>query len=407
MSLLSPPGVSMAQMRRGLVPLHPRATPLAAKPAELASGIVTLTWQADNAATSIAGATRKPPWQNPDLRFLHAEQQLASSSVTGLTGCVESKPLTGTTGGSRGVVETSVYGTVFEAFFQCVTTSAMRTRLWVDGQPVSWTVEAGLGSGNAPKRLRVEFATRGHHAIRLEWVSARFLGFVHTAASAKFYPPRKPVGPTWAEFGDSFSEGSGGQWWWDSWIMHMARILGWNIIPVPVGSTGYRAAPAPKVAYVDRLGDLPAQCDGIILTGGFNDVGSFDQAAEQAAVEALHAALIAGWPSAAILQFGPNMPKGITATGIETNLRDAIRSAVTTTNTAYPGRVIAFIDPVKFPDGSSYLSGSGKVGATTGDGTADWATGSDGTHPTTEGHELIGMLSASDVIAAFTALGIA
>lgn len=404
---LSAAGVTEAEIRRGEIRLPPRAARVDPKPDEWPSGSrPTLTWSAANAATGISGGVRKAPYQSGDMMFMGADMVASSSATTGYSGCVESAPMTTPNPGALGIVEFCTDADTFEFFVQCTVTSAMRTRVWVDGRPVTWAVEAGHGSGNSTQRLAVTFTGRANRTIRIEWVYARFLGIV-IAPTSTIWRRLRDAPPRVALQGDSFSEGAGGQWWWDSWAMWMGRVLGWDVMSVAVGSTGYLAAPAPKVKYRDRLADIPTDnVAAIILAGGYNDSAGFDATAFQAEVQALHEAIRTGRPRVGIIQFGPFWPGGVTTTGVPTQMRDAIVAAAAATNSAHQGLILggdpavgAVIDPIVYPGtGGGWVTGSGKVGATAGNGNADRVTTTDGVHPSAEGHEYLGLRAAAELI---------
>ena len=410
MGYTSAAGATANETRRGVVRLAPRALQRPLKVDAFAGTAPTVTLGTANAATGISGATRRVAYGNPALTYLGAEMQLASSVTTGYADCVESRPLTSPNQSARGIVEFATDADRFEFFLQCTVTSQMRYRVWVDGQPLSWTIAAGAGTGAATYRLLVDFTGAGGRAfrtIRLEWNYARLLGITCLPGVTLWKTPRD-TGPAVAVIGDSFSEGSGGQWWWDSWAMHMGRALGWNVVPLAVGSTGYLAAPAPKVKYRDRLVDLPSTAYGldlVCLAGGYNDASGFSSGPFQAEVQALHAAILAAYPTTGILQFGPFWPTGVTSSGTPTGIRDAIVAAVLATNTAHPGAVVggaptvgAIIDPILFPASSGWVTGSGNTGTPNGTGNSDWNTSADAVHPSAAGHEYLGRRAASEII---------
>lgn len=406
MGILSAAGVTEAEIRRGEVRLPPRAARIEPKPDEWPSGSrPTLTWSAANAATSISGSTRKAPWQNPDMLFLGADYVQSNSSTTGYSGCIESAPITTPNQVHRGRIEFCTDADQFELFVQCTVTSSMRTRVWVDGRPVTWAVEAGLGSGASTQRLLVQFSARANRTITFEWGYARFLGVVLHPTSTMWRPVRDAP-PRVCLQGDSYSEGAGGQWVWDGWGQWLGRYLGWDVMPIAVGSTGYIAAPAPKVAYIDRVADIPTtNLSAIILAGGYNDSAGFDATAFQTAVQNLHEAIRVARPRVGIIQFGPFWPIGITSTGTPTAMRDAIVAATAVTNTAHPGVVLGglptvgvVVDPIYYPSGSAWITGSGRVGATAGNGNADRYITTDGVHPSADGHEYLGRRAAAELI---------
>jgi lysophospholipase L1-like esterase len=63
-------------------------------------------------------------------------------------------------------------------------------------------------------------------------------------------------------------------------------------------------------------------------------------------------------------------------------------------------RNVAFIETLTDP----WVSGTGRAGTPTGDGNRDWICGSDGAHPTTEGHRYLAGRVARAVAQAIPAL---
>jgi lysophospholipase L1-like esterase len=84
-------------------------------------------------------------------------------------------------------------------------------------------------------------------------------------------------------------------------------------------------------------------------------------------------------PDAVIFMFAPLVSRG----GYNTHASfTAVRDAKQAAAARYPRNVV-FIDNMA----EEWVSGSGRVGATAGDGNADWVRGTDGTHPALAGAE--------------------
>lgn len=120
--------------------------------------------------------------------------------------------------------------------------------------------------------------------------------------------------------------------------------------------------------------------DVIIETGGGNDespltVGTETVASYQARWESWLSAVLTAKPETIIFMTGP-LIGGNAALG-HTRCKTAKAAAAA----KWPKNVV-FIDNLTDP----WVSGTGKQGTTTGDGNRDWMTGSDGAHPTMEGH---------------------
>ena len=146
-----------------------------------------------------------------------------------------------------------------------------------------------------------------------------------------------------------------------------------------VGGTGWIASASGTRSTFNQRVDLdviaPAP-DVIWEMGGLNDASLIASAAAlQPLVETWLGKVTAALPNVLILMTGPIVPKpGVTNTGL---VRDAKLAAAA----KYP-RNVRFIDNVA----AAWVTGTGKQGSVVGDGSADWITGTDGTHPTQDGH---------------------
>lgn len=139
--------------------------------------------------------------------------------------------------------------------------------------------------------------------------------------------------------------------------------------------------------------------DVIIELGGVNDEpvltsGSITQAQHQSAVETWLSSVLAAKPETIVFMTGPMIAGAAPAAG-HIKARDAKAAAAA----KFP-RNVAFIDNFADP----WFFGTGKLGAATGDGNRDWAIGTDGVHPTMEGHRYLGGRVARAVSAALPGL---
>ena len=166
-----------------------------------------------------------------------------------------------------------------------------------------------------------------------------------------------------------------------------------------LGGTGWFAPANPKTRnwFNDRvqLDVVPAAPQVIVEMGGLNDssVSGVSQAAAQAAVESWLDAVIAARPDTIVFMTGPVAPGTPTAGDLKIGAAKAAAAA------KYPQNV-AFIDNLADP----WFFGTGRQGSTVGDGNRDWAIGSDGTHPTLEGHRYLAQRLARAIAGAIPAL---
>lgn len=383
---------SKTKHARGLIPPNPNTVRLLPEPDVMVSP-PTVTVGAANAGTTITGSIRHDG-TDPAITFLSAGYT-DPGSQGGYLNCKASSNLTTSqpaAGRMRFEFETDA--DVFEVAI--ITTSSgtnSQFRFWVNGEMVTAAPQTGLTAGGAIYFIKVDFGSRASRRILFEGAYLNFIGlWAHPTTT--LWKTSRPLGPKAVWIGDSFSEGAGGNWWWDSWAMKAGRLLGWHIHPSAVGSTGYLAngGGGGKVKYRDRIAnDVTAlNPDIVIVAGGYNDTGAFTASQEGTEAALLYSAIQTGNPAATLVVCGPNFPTGITTTGIATQFRDAIQSAAQAAG-AY------WVDPVLYPNGESWITGSGNTSAPAGNGNADRYTGPDGVHPSQDGHDYIGRRFAASL----------
>jgi lysophospholipase L1-like esterase len=340
----------------------------------------TVTISSANAATSISGATRTPA-SSPAITYTGAEMVditaagYAGSRASGYV--TSSQPATGRVRASFGVS-----GNAFEV---AVTTTAGGSspafRLWVDGRPVTAAPQTGMTSGGALYRIKVEFEGRGNHVVDFEGAYVNLIGLWAAPSTTVWTAPGSDA-PKVVWMGDSFSGGAGAAWFWDSWAVLAGRTLGWNVIPSAVGATGYvnPGNESGKVPFADRIADdvIALDPDLVVMSGGYNDTPYPANDVRAAAEDAFDQLTDADIPFVVV---GVNSATGVTANGVLTATRDALRDA--------GSDALAFIDPVAYPSAQSWITGSGRVGNTNGTGNADFFTSADAAHPSPAGHEYL------------------
>lgn len=146
--------------------------------------------------------------------------------------------------------------------------------------------------------------------------TAPFSG-IFTAATDTLMPA--PVrGPRCIVIGDSFTEGTGatGPGLTD-YVHTFAQALGWDDVWASgVGSTGYLAAPAPKLKYRDRVATdiAPFNPEVVFITGGYNDSAASASAMGTEA-DLLFKAVKAAAPTALVVVVAPFASFGVGSTG--------------------------------------------------------------------------------------------
>lgn len=164
----------------------------------------------------------------------------------------------------------------------------------------------------------IPFGSVALRRIDLWAVTCPFSG-VYTAATDTVFPaPQR--GPKAVIIGDSFTEGAvatvAGL---TDYAATLGIALGWdNVIASGVGSTGYLAAPAPKVKYRDRISTdvIALNPQVVFITGGYNDIGGSTASQIQTEAGLLIAALKAGLPNAVIVWVAPYWTGGVETQGL-------------------------------------------------------------------------------------------
>lgn len=196
--------------------------------------------------------------------------------------------------------------------------------------------------------------------------------------------------------GDSFVFGSGSNAaaTYPGMGSQIALLLGQpGCINSGVGSTGFLAnANGTRNTFLQRVqADIVSRApDFVVELGGINDEGVFagNVATMQAAVTAWLDAVVTGLPGVLIFMTGPMTPGTPNANRLA--LRDAKKAAAA----LYPNNVV-FIDNYA----ENWVTGTGRDGATAGDGNADWVTSTDGTHPSDAGHSYLAIRVAQAIAA--------
>lgn len=146
-----------------------------------------------------------------------------------------------------------------------------------------------------------------------------------------------------------------------------------------VGGSGWMAPAVHDRSWFNERVDIDVIAnapDVIIEMGGGNDAAlNPGQATIQALVETWLSKVLAAKPETVIFMTGPIIGSNAGAAHLTINAAKQAAAA------KFPRNVI-YIDTLADP----WVSGTGRDGAAIGDGNRDWVTGTDGAHPTMEGH---------------------
>ncbi|GFE20041.1 SGNH/GDSL hydrolase family protein [Streptomyces nigrescens] len=282
--------------------------------------------------------------------------------------------------------------------------SATMFRLSIDGRKASDLMQSSGGTtAGSGHLITIDLGSAAPRRIRLDFTTFPFGGIYLPPGASIWQVPLR--GQRFMGLGDSLTDGSagntgaGGGTWFARTARHLGCADAWE---QGRGGTGYITA-GSYATFGDRIAVdvIPNAPDLLTIWGGYND-NTGSQSAISAAATSLYSTLKSALPACQMYVIGCWSPTGSPGASIPTT--------DTTLRTAAAAASIPFISPIT---GSCYdatgtlvathgrwITGTGKVGATTGVGNADTWISSDGVHPTDTGH--IGL--ARRITAAITAL---
>jgi lysophospholipase L1-like esterase len=292
-------------------------------------------------------------------------------------------------GGTPYAVEFFHDGQQLELWLKYFTAGGYRLRIdgrWVTDPPASI---GGLTNGSIYKVL-LDFGSRAVRRIQIDLYVHSFLG-IYVGPGDTVWAPADVPGRMMV-MGDSLSAGSAQNTALalGTWVDRAADLLGfadvWNSA---IGGTGYITA----TRFLDRIGDLSAAnwgaADLVVIEGGYNDSGGNSQQAIQDAARAFFQAVKAVQPAAQVIVLGVHSPSGSPAASL-VNANAGVRAAALAETLAFvdqqSGEVLAATGATVRAATTSWVTGTGRVGTTTGVGNADVYIGTDGVHLTDAGH---------------------
>ncbi|MET9467775.1 SGNH/GDSL hydrolase family protein [Streptomyces sp. NPDC006544] len=299
-------------------------------------------------------------------------------------------------------IEFGTDATAFQLRFNWQTGGSYR--LWVDGRRMTDLMQSLGGTTLGSTHLMtINLGVAQPRVIRFDFAVAPF-GGVYLPPGATMWKPPAPASRIMV-LGDSIPGGSslntgGGA---GTWLPRAARLLGYSDIwNEALGGTGY-ITPSTTATLGTRapIDVIPNNPDVLIISAGYNDNGG-SQPSISSAAASLYSAIKAGLPSAKIYVIGCWSPSGSPAASI-TNTDNTLKAAAA-------AAALPFISPLTggiydstgtlIATHGPWITGTGRVGATTGSGNADIYIGTDATHPTDAGHTYL----ASRVVAAIREL---
>lgn len=288
------------------------------------------------------------------------------------------------------------------------TSTAERFRILVDGRYISKTPTYGI---NYVAYVVLDFAgVRQPRVIAVEGSDTNTFRGVSVGATANIWrPQRSPDRIVALCTGDSYSEGQGATP--SAGVLGfpqmLGRLLGWSDVrQVAVGGTGYyntgpSGARSKLYDQIDRWltvnSDVrPDDVDVVTCLSGYNDypaISGTTYTPTEIAAEALRCwrKMRALLPGALIIVGGPHSGNR----GPDQRTLD-IEAALAAAFSVWGDPFAAYI-PLSPSTVRAWISGTGRVGATTGSGNADVMITSDATHPSELGHQLYARRLTSEI----------
>ena len=395
---------------------------------QISAALPTVTVSAAGAASSIPSSVRIQPMKSltDAAKFqIDGDPNFRISSLPSSKSLLDSGDICRAdylTGGLpqaarwRPYVEFSHTGQQFEIYFRA-TGASTKYRIWVNGKPLTSTMQTVSGAAGNRFRILVDFGSVGARDIRFEMVEWSFGGvFVEPFGSiaATSYKRKK-----FAVMSDSTGAGANGVSAFEAWPWLSANYLGMDCINLSIGGSGYISSPS----YISRLQDvIDSNPDYLLVAGGQNDKAGNTTQAIVDAFNAFCSAVNVAVPSCKIIVGGVHMTtQNADATGAPLEAALVVESQVRNLpfiSQRDPSEILASLplwangitykfgdminqnslpfvchtehtssgsfDATKFRC-SSLFSGTGKVGTTAGNGNFDICMSNDGVHFTAQG----------------------
>lgn len=353
-----------------------------------------ITVGADAGASAIAGSVLHD-WQSPEPKILGAS--LFQTIISGMGAANPTYPQSNA-GTMPWWVSFVFEGSKFEFLHRGSQTAF---RLWVDGLPSTSTVQTLTGASNFAKRyVLCDFGTRARRRIMIEFTQVPastegvYYGGLTYTATDNVSSPTMHSQARMIVLGDSYSLDPVLSARSFGYPHRMGWLLGiddtWSIGESNTGFLNDFTGLPNYAHYGARVAtDLyPYSPDIVFVQGSTNDDG-LSVVSLQAEVTRLLNEIKATLPNAVVIC------SGLLFLGTWSAARIANNNAV---------KAGALAASVPFIDATGWSSGTGRVGATTGDGMADYYVSTDGNHPADAGHIFLGDRLAG---AMATILGIA
>ena len=353
----------------------------------------TVTVITDTGATTITGATRRLPSRDgSDFTYLGATYANVGT-VGSYTNCYRQTGLT--IANAAGQIdnllrfEFETDADQLEILVRSEDSTHAKYRLWVDGERVTESESAVIGSSTSWRRVKIEFASATNRRVTFEGQELTF-GGIFALPTRTTWPTSRDIGPKVIVVGDSYgtSFDTDVKWVWDSYAVVAGRLLNWNVNPSFVSGTGYLqdGFGTGEANYGARFAtDVTALSpDIVVFTGGLNDNGYSPLTLVQTAITSLFSAAKAALPATRFLVLSPFSPTDTYDTSLNT-IANYLYAQALANGFTYVSQPI------------EYIQGTGTVAAPTGVGNSDFYTLADTYHLNPAGYEYLGRRLASEI----------
>jgi lysophospholipase L1-like esterase len=297
-------------------------------------------------------------------------------------------------------VEFGTDAQIFQVRMKYISTATMY-RLSIDGRKVTDLMQSSGGTTPGSGHLiTIDLGSAGPRRIRLDFSTFPFGGVYLPPGATMWHVPLQ--GGRFMTLTDSIGDGSSQNAGagCGTWTDRMARFLGstdqWR---QGRGGTGYITAGSYETfgnrVNADVIAWSPSR---LIVFGGYNDNGG-SQSAIAAAAASLYSAIRTGLPACEVYVLGCWAPTGSPGASIvttDTTLRTAAAAAGYPFISPITGSCYDFTGTLVATHGA-WITGTGRVGATTGSGNADTYIGTDAVHPTDAGHSYLARRIAAGI----------
>lgn len=358
-----------------------RLTPKAGNLPTTMASLPTVTFSANTTAVNTVAV----PYTDPRISLIAATWVLQAGQARAApitsdpsgTGASYSDPTTAFAGTSSGAIEFWSDAPIIE--LRIVSEYA---RIYCDNGNGLQLVGTPAGTSGSTRYLRIDWtAVRSPRFYRVEMSSASISYFhsVYLTAGDTIWKAGAD-GYKAIVIGDSFVEGTGAEFEADGCFQQLGKLLGiadWRVCGS--GGTGIVASNVSlaRGSYLTRLSA------DVLTKGPFNLV-----IIEVSGNDTGNTATIPVNLSSILTQISAAMPMAKTIVIGTWRPLDTAESSYNAVDTAAQAGIAASgLVGVPFISQVGWITGAGKVGATTGTGNADFYTANDGTHPSPAGHD--------------------